>query len=284
MPDSAELGGGRPDPRRIGRIKISGALCRFTVEIHFVAPRYPSAGSPSASQGAVACPPPGPSGEPEVSDPTLAADLPGPPPIRIRVARDRTPEARAAGGFFDVRRLDLVAQYPDGTSSQPFSYDVGARAALDAVIVAAYFTSGGKRHVYLRSAIRPPCALRPIPPWHDGALWELPAGLVEPSEEPAETAARELGEELGFSVPPSSMRPLGPWTFPAPGIIGERHLFFAVEVDPGSRGTPTEDGSALERAAAIIALPVDVVLDHCRIGAIPDAKTELGVRRLVELP
>jgi ADP-ribose pyrophosphatase len=168
--------------------------------------------------------------------------------------------------------------------SLPFPYDIGARAALDAVVVAAHFTSAGERHVYLRSAIRPPCALRPIPPFHDGALWELPAGLVEPGEDPVETAVRELSEELCFSVRSSEVRALGRWTFPAPGMIGERHVFFEVEVDPRERAVPTEDGSALERAAAILALPVKALLLKCRDGAICDAKTELGVRRLAELP
>ena len=80
--------------------------------------------------------------------------------------------------------------------------------------------------------------------------------------------------------PPSA--PSGEWTFPSPGIIGERHIFFAVEVDPATRGVPTEDGSALERAAAILALPLEEALAHCRSGAIRDAKTELGLRRLAE--
>jgi ADP-ribose pyrophosphatase len=210
--------------------------------------------------------------------------LPDLPAIRVVVARDRSAEAAATGGFFDVRRLDLVARYPDGTESAPFAYDVGARAALDAVVIAACFVRDGERHVFLRSAVRPPCALRPVPPQHDGSLWELPAGLVEPGEDPAETAARELGEELGFAATATQMKPLGGWTFPAPGIIGERHVFFAVDVDPAARARPTEDGSALERQAAILALPVADALEHCRRGAIRDAKTELGLRRLVELP
>jgi ADP-ribose pyrophosphatase len=79
------------------------------------------------------------------------------------------------------------------------------------------------------------------------------------------------------------MQPLGPWTFPAPGIIGERHIYFHVEVDPRTRTTPTEDGSALERAASIVTLPVRDAIEHCRRGAIPDAKTELALRRLAEL-
>ncbi len=210
--------------------------------------------------------------------------LPELPSIRIAVARDRSAEARATGGFFDVRRLDLVARYPDGTESAPFKYDVGAREALDAVVIAASFVKDGERHVFLRSALRPPCALRPVPPQHDGGLWELPAGLVEPGEDPAETAARELAEELGFTATATQMKPLGCWTFPAPGIIGERHLFFVVDVDPTTRAQPTEDGSALERHAAILSLPVADALEHCRRGAIRDAKTELGLRRLVELP
>jgi ADP-ribose pyrophosphatase len=149
--------------------------------------------------------------------------------------------------------------------------------------MAAFYADKGVRYVFLRSAVRPPCALRSIAPAHDGGLWELPAGLVEPGESPAGAAARELGEELGFAVAPGAMRPLGEWTFPAPGIIGERHVFLAVEVDPRKRALPTEDGSPLERAAAIVALPVEEAIEHCRRGDIRDAKTELGLRRLAEI-
>ena len=78
-------------------------------------------------------------------------------------------------------------------------------------------------------------------------------------------------------------RPLGPWTFPAPGMIGERHLYFVVDVDPATRAHPSEDGSALERAAAVVALPVGEALEHCRRGDIRDAKTEVALRRLAEM-
>ena len=183
----------------------------------------------------------------------------------------------------DLRRVDLVAHFPDGEVSPPFPYDIAVRRALDAVVILAYFVEASVRHVYLRSAVRPACALRAIEPAHDGLLWELPAGLVEPDEEPIAAAVRELHEELGFSSRIRDMKPLGHWTFPTPGIIGERHLFFMIEVDRQARGEPTEDGSALERAASIVALPLENALAFCRSGVIVDAKTELALRRFAEV-
>jgi ADP-ribose pyrophosphatase len=212
----------------------------------------------------------------------LFSPLPALPAIRLHVVRDRSADARAIGGFLDVRRLDLVAGYPDGTQSAPFSYDVATRSALDAVVIAAWYTQAGVSHVYLRSAVRPPCALRAVPPTHDGGLWELPAGLVEPGEEPAAAAARELGEELGFVADAAAMRELCGWTFATPGMIAERQLFYAIEVEAQARAVPTEDGSALERAAEVLALPLRDAIEHCRRGGIRDSKTELGLRRLAE--
>jgi ADP-ribose pyrophosphatase len=210
--------------------------------------------------------------------------LPNPPDIRVRVIRDRTAEARTTGGFLNLTRVDLVVNYPDGTDSDSFPYDIATRSALDAAIVGAYYAVAGVRHVYLRSAVRPPCALRALPPEHPGALWEVPAGLVEPGEDSAATAARELGEELGFAADACAMRPLGEWTLPVPGMIAERNVFYSIAVDPRTRARPTEDGSALERAAAICAIPLSEALQHCRTGAIRDAKTELALRRLAEVP
>ena len=64
--------------------------------------------------------------------------LPPLPRTKLRVVRDRTEESRATGGFLDVRRLDLVAESPDGQKSKSFAYDIATRASLDAVIMAAH--------------------------------------------------------------------------------------------------------------------------------------------------
>ena len=210
--------------------------------------------------------------------------LPPLPPTTLAVARDRTAAASATGGFLNLRRLDLIATFPSGQRSAPFSYDLVERAALDAVVVVAHFVSEGARHVFLRSSVRPPIALRKEEAAESGNLWELPAGLIDGGESPRAAAARELMEETGLRVAETDLRELGGYTYPAAGVIAERHVFFHVAVDPAARGTPSEDGSPLEHEAAIIAIRLDDALAHCRAGAIRDAKTELGLRRLVEIP
>jgi len=209
--------------------------------------------------------------------------LPIPPRIVLDVARDRTASSRASGGFVNLRRLDLVARYPDGSVSEPFAYDIVVRDAIDAVVLVAYERVGGDREIYVRSAVRAPLALRAGCGVDDGNLWELPAGIIDPHESPREAAARELHEELGFRVEAASLAEFAPWTWVAPGFIAERQHFFCVDVTGIERGAPTEDGSALERGAAIVKRPLANLLARCRAGDLRDGKTELALRRFVEL-
>ena len=209
--------------------------------------------------------------------------LPPLPRISLAVARERTATAGATGGFLNLRRLDLVARFPDGHESAPFSYDIAVRASLDVAVIVAHFAADGVRHVFLRSSVRPTLALRDVVPLHEGWLWEVPAGLIDAGETAAEAAARELEEELGFRAEVAAMHALGPSSFPVSGMCAEMHAYFHVEVDPATRREPTEDGSALERGASIVSLPLADALSHCRSGAIEDTKTELALRRLAEL-
>jgi ADP-ribose diphosphatase len=220
----------------------------------------------------------------------MASSLPPLPEHALELVSER---ALGTGGFLWLRRAELRVRFADGTASAPFEYDALGRARLDAVVIAAHFAAGGRRHVFLRSCLRPPVWMRPldarpVPERADlGALWELPAGLVEVEERSPEglrrCAARELLEELGFRVAPDALRPLGPASFPAPGIVGERHFYFHAEVDPAARLAPTEDGSALEKDAAVVAVPLDDALDLARAGGLEDAKSELALRRLAEV-
>ncbi len=215
--------------------------------------------------------------------------LPPAPSIRLELLEDLTPEQPP--GYLALVRRRYLAHYPDGTQSRPFVYDAVNRAALDAVVIAAHFAERGIRHVYLRSAVRPPLVLRtfhPVPDPPHGALWELPAGLVDVGERDTlegvrRAAQRELEEELGFRVSAEQLELLGPSTFPSPGIVAERHFFFAVEVDPSRRGPPTLDGSPLEHGGLVVAVPLAEALSLCRRGEIQDSKTEVALRRLEEL-
>jgi ADP-ribose pyrophosphatase len=218
-----------------------------------------------------------------------APALPPPPPATLTVLVDRSPPAE---GFLRMVRRELSVARPGQGPSAPFVYDEVDRRALDAVVVAAHFTRGGERCVVLRSAVRPPVALRdaarsPIPEPAERALWELPAGLVEPSEASEQglalAAARELHEETGLSLPPERLAPLGPSTFPCPGVLAERHFYFHVEVEPEQRQEPPLDGSPLEQVGELVAVPLRALLAAARRGELADAKTELGLRRLAEL-
>jgi ADP-ribose pyrophosphatase len=213
------------------------------------------------------------------------------PPIRLEMIEDLTPDT--GNGFMRLVRRKLRAHYPDGTVSAPFVYDEADRNAIDAVVVVPHFvTLSGERRVYLRSSVRPAIYFRsrsrdPIPlPDRKGSLWEVPAGLIEADEQTPDglrnAAARELLEETGFDVPADALEMLGPATFPSPGIISERHFFFAAHVDPEKKQEPSLDGSALEKFGAVVDVSLDRALAWCRQGELDDAKTELALRRLRE--
>lgn len=219
--------------------------------------------------------------------------LPPLPIVELQVVEDLSPVA--SGGFLRLSRHRLRIKRADGSESPPFVYDSVHRVQLDAVVVLAHYLEGGRRFVFLRSAIRPPTLLRPLDcrPLPEaptlGSLWELPAGLVEPDEcrlgaaGLKRSAARELEEEIGIAVDPEAMQPLGPANFPSAGVIGERHHFFSVEVDTSRQVTPSEDGSVLEADALVAGIDLDEALALVRAGVIEDGKTEIALRRFAEL-
>ncbi len=195
--------------------------------------------------------------------------LPELPPIQIALVDERIDP----DGFLALHRTRLSVQ-----GSEPVPYDYVSRKALDSSVIVAYFREEGVGYVYLRSATRPPLALR----GRESSMWELPAGLIEPGESPVAGARRELEEELGFRVEETALKRLGRATFPAPAVQGEEQHFFSVEVDPKKRSEPQGDGSPFEALSIIHVLSFDAVERELREGGFPDAKTEIGLRRLLE--
>ncbi len=67
----------------------------------------------------------------------------------------------------------------------------------------------------------------------DEASVEFPGGVVEPGEDPAAAAARELEEETGWRA--GRIRSAG-WTYPNPAFMGNRfHVFVADRLEPTGR-------------------------------------------------
>ena len=71
--------------------------------------------------------------------------------------------------------------------------------------------------------------------------------------------------------------------FLAPGILSEKVFPAAVDVTGLSPEEPEGDGSPLEEGTQLHWRPLHEVLDACRRGDIPDAKTEVALTRLLAL-
>ena len=96
-------------------------------------------------------------------------------------------------------------------------------------------------------------------------LLEIPAGTLEPGEDPAVTARRELAEETGYTA--ETITPLCQLVF-SPGILHERmHIYVATGLSPGP--TRLEFG---EQIAAQVT-PLAEALAMIERGEVEDAKT-----------
>lgn len=100
-------------------------------------------------------------------------------------------------------------------------------------------------------------------------LWELPAGTLDPGEDPAAGAGRELREETGFAA--GKLELLRSF-YPSPGLMDERmFLFRATDLTPGP---PQLDvGERLEAEVVPYAQAQQWALD----GTIQDGKSLVGL-------
>jgi ADP-ribose pyrophosphatase len=100
-------------------------------------------------------------------------------------------------------------------------------------------------------------------------LWEIPAGTLEPGEQPDHAAIRELAEETGYRA--------GRWRkltafIPSPGVLSEvTHLYLAQELTPGP--TQLEKDEELEPHTILWRDAMAWAID----GTIRDAKTLIAL-------
>ena len=102
-----------------------------------------------------------------------------------------------------------------------------------------------------------------------GALWEVPAGTLEPGEDPAHCARRELAEEAGVTA--TELRRLTSiWT--TPGFTDEViHLYLATGLTAGAPAHEPDEFITVEPQ------PLSQVLRRIRDGDIRDAKTIVAI-------
>jgi ADP-ribose diphosphatase len=86
----------------------------------------------------------------------------------------------------------------------------------------------------------------------DRALWEFPAGSLDPGESAEAAARRECEEEIGRV--PGSVERLGAW-YPTPGYCDEELIFFRLsdlrQPPPDSPHKPDEDEDIQNRSMTI---------------------------------
>lgn len=100
-------------------------------------------------------------------------------------------------------------------------------------------------------------------------LWEIPAGRVEPGEDPLAGARRELAEEAGYQA--KKWKLLAEY-WPSPGFVGESmRLYLAEGLYPG-HAEPDED----ERIELRL-VKLSEILGMIEKGAIHDGKTLIAV-------
>jgi ADP-ribose pyrophosphatase len=97
-----------------------------------------------------------------------------------------------------------------------------------------------------------------------GTIWEIPAGKLEPGEDPAACALRELGEEVGLTGRLAHLTTI----HTTPAFTDEViHLYVATEL----AAVPTALDA--DEIIAPVRMPLAEAIDMARDGTITDAKT-----------
>ena len=108
----------------------------------------------------------------------------------------------------------------------------------------------------------------------DRWLWELPAGNVEPGEDPEAAARRECAEETGRSA--ATVERIGAF-YPSPGYCDEEMIFYRLTDLAPASGHQLDADEVLEPRVVTLAEARRLVAES----PVADMKTALGLR-LVE--
>lgn len=170
--------------------------------------------------------------------------------------------------IFRIEEVKVEYERYDGSMSGEVTRLIFERGDSIAVLL----HDAEKDHVLLCEQFRAPTMTK-----DSGWLVELPAGVVEASEEPMDCARRETIEETGYA--PRILRPIARF-YLSPGGSSERiHLFYAevsLSDQLGAGGGVVEEGEDIR----IIQVPVSQAFAQAAAGEIIDAKTLIAIQWL----
>ena len=172
-----------------------------------------------------------------------------------------------------------------------FEKKLNSRQIFDGIVVKLFVDDvelpDGKRAI--REIVRHPGAVCVIPvdenenvimikqfryPFSE-VLLEIPAGKLEPNEDPLEAVKRELEEESG--VVADSVEYIGTM-YTTVAILDEKiHMYLATGLT--YKNAHPDDGEFLEVEKIPLATLVDMVMD----GKIPDSKTQIAILKAEKL-
>jgi ADP-ribose pyrophosphatase len=111
--------------------------------------------------------------------------------------------------------------------------------------------------------------IRQFRPAADGMVWEIPAGKLEPGEDPADCIRREMQEEVGYR--PAEVEPLGSM-LSAIGFCDERvYLYIAKGL------TAVESSPEADEFIEPVTMTLEAAMQMLKKGEIIDAKTQLAL-------
>lgn len=107
----------------------------------------------------------------------------------------------------------------------------------------------------------------------DKTLLEIPAGSIEPGEQPEAGVKRELQEEIGFL--PGDIKKIGGF-YSAPGYCTE-YLYLYVAKNLTESRLVAEDTDEIQ----VVKVPISKIPDMIRKGEICDAKSIAGLLQVI---
>ena len=157
-----------------------------------------------------------------------------------------------------VVRLDVdTVRFPDGSTGQ---LELIRHPGAAAIVPCASDPPGADPTILLIRQYRYATG---------GQLWEIPAGTLDPGEDPEACARRELMEETGVTAA-RLQRLTSIWT--TPGFTNEViHLFLATGLTTG------EPSRERDEFIEVVPQPLSRVLALIREGEIRDAKTVVAI-------